>query len=495
MSLRVAIVGGGFSGTSVLAHLVRHAALPFHVDLYDARGAFHQGLAYGTKDVAHLLNVRADRMGALADAPEDFFLWLQGGEGKYAASELGIAKELKSEDFLPRTLYGRYLHALLERVKTDAAAKGITLAFHASHVVDAVLQDKETERLTLFVEKRGELETVEIDALVLATGNLAPRPFPFQPGLIRGAEHFVAHLWQPPHKSFFPDRLTEFSADSETVIIGTGLTMVDAVLTLKSRGYKGTITAISRHGWLPAPHAHVQPYPAWEWVEKPERAPDTVLGLYRGLRQEVKSAAEKGYDWRSVIDSIRPVTQKLWKNLGLREKRKLLARLFALWNIHRHRMAPEVAAEMKSLRQSGMLKICAGKIYYIGSDDLGLTVAYRKRGANRIDIIRAGLVLNCTGPEMDIAGSQNRLLKNLRDRELVIVGPLRVGIESTADGNARGRADKAIFPIGSLLTGEHFESTAVPELRAQAKQVAAKVLERLADLEALNDPINLRAMI
>lgn len=258
--------------------------------------------------------------------------------------------------------------------------------------------------------------------------------------------------------------------------------MVDSVLSLKKNGYKGTITAISRHGWLAAPHAPIKPYPKWEWTLDPNMAPLTVRAMFRRLRQEIKSAVAAGYDWRSVVDSLRPVTQSLWKRLSTAEKRKFIVRLFTLWNIHRHRMAPEIHAELKAMQQSGALKVVPGRIYYVGSDEQGLTVAYRKRGVNRVETVRATLVLNCTGPEYDIAASSHRLLKNLRDRKLVSVDSLRMDISTSESGSAEGKAPGTIFPIGTLLVGELLECTAVPELRDQASKVAQALVERLVQL-------------
>ena len=143
------------------------------------------------------------------------------------------------------------------------------------------------------------------------------------------------------------------------------------------------------------------------------------------------------------------------------------------------RSAPEVHNDIKAMQREGMLNVVAGKIYYIGSDEDALTVAYRKRGSNRIDTIRAELVLNCSGPEYDIAASSHKLLRTMRDRELVTVGPLRIGIDVTRAGTAKGRAADVIFPLGTLLIGELLECTAVPELREQAASVAAGLCAHL----------------
>jgi uncharacterized NAD(P)/FAD-binding protein YdhS len=476
---RIAIVGGGFSGTLVLAHLVQHARRGFSIELFEPRDCVGTGTAYGAAGASHLLNVRAERMGAYGHDPKGFYDWLQTPEGKAQAEALWPQGELTGESYVPRALYGAYLRQILEGTLALARKKGVEVHIHNAHVVNAVLQDVHTQRLMLTIERGGLQQEMLVHYLVLATGNLTPRRFSYHAGLIRGAEHYVEDVWHTDADHLFPHKVGQLPADSDIVILGTGQTMADTVLTLKAHGFKGTVTALSRNGWLPQVQQHAKPYPQWQWHADPASIPATVLGLFVRLRQEVKAAAQQGYDWRSVMDSIRPITQDIWKRLKIDQKRKFLSRVFTLWNIHRHRMAPAVYTELKPMLQSGALKIVAGKMYYAGSDEDGLTVAYRKRGANRIETIRTPLLLNCTGPEYDIAGSHHRLLKNLRDQELITVGPLRMGIELSAQNTAKGRAQNTIFPAGSLLVGELLECTAVQELRVQAEQVAMQLLQQL----------------
>lgn len=480
---RVAIVGGGFSGTLVLLNLAYQSDGGFDVDWFESDEHFGLGTAYGTDDNVHLLNVRAELMGALAGTPDDFWVWLQTGPGHREKARLCPGQEIHKDSYVPRALYGSYLLTVVKTALEHAQAKNINVRTHRARVIDAELFDRKSDQLLLTVEEEDKREEFLVHALVLATGNLPPRDSVFQSHLLRGKTDYVANIWDHGPRHIYPERVKELSADSEIVIIGTGLTMVDAVLTLRSRGYKGTVTAISRHGLLPATHLHGKKYPAWGWVANPDSAPRTVGGLMKGLRQEIAKAEKEGYDWRNVVDSLRPVTQTLWKQLSIPEKRRFLHNVSTFWSVHRHRMAPEIGAILKSMKQSGALKIIAGKIYYVGSDDDGLTVAYRKRGANRIETVRTRVVLNCTGPEYDIAASEHKLLKNLRDRELITIGPLRIGIETTPQYTARGAAAGMIFPIGTLLIGELLECTAVPELREQAKLTAQHVLHRVALVE------------
>ena len=52
----IGIVGAGFTGALLAAHLARQARQPLRIALIERRGAFGPGLAYSTKDAGHLLN-------------------------------------------------------------------------------------------------------------------------------------------------------------------------------------------------------------------------------------------------------------------------------------------------------------------------------------------------------------------------------------------------------------------------------------------------------
>ncbi|MBX3014805.1 MAG: hypothetical protein KF832_25015, partial [Caldilineaceae bacterium] len=310
---------------------------------------------------------------------------------------------------------------------------------------------------------------------VLATGNRASRPS-FLPNAQTPEAQWVVDAWQPTATSDYPAGVRKLPPDSTIVIIGTGLTMVDTVQTLEAQGYRGSILAISRHGWLPAVHEHPKPYPAWTWTRHPAAAPRTALGLLQGLRAEIEQAATLGYDWRSVIDSLRPITQTLWQQLEVGEKRKFMRRLFTLWNVHRHRVAPAASTELLALQQRGRLQVVAGKICQLNTHVAGLKVAYYPASTSDLTVVNAALVINCTGPTYDSTVGHDELLANLHSRGLLTRGPLGMGVAVDSQGRAKNNATGAIFPMGSLLVGELLECTAIPELRNQAQTVARHLL-------------------
>lgn len=441
---RAAIVGGGFSGVMTLSQLVRRATAPLAIHLIDP-GPPRHGAAYSTQDASHLLNVRARQMGALAGQPEDFTAWLATPEGASAAARFGNAPPSPTA-FLPRMLYGEYLEHRLHQALQLALEKNIEVRLHRTRALSAA---PAPEGLTLTLETG---ETLHAHAVVLATGNAPPQSFSFAAAL--SPARYVRDVWQP---GVFPASLHGLT---HCVILGTGLTMIDTVLLLQSHGFQGAITALSRRGLLPAAHAPevLPPYPAW----MPHAA--TALGLLREVRAEIHRTEA---DWRSVIDAMRPATVQLWRGLPPREQARFLRRLLPYWNIHRHRVAPEIHAVLAALTQAGRFTVRAAGLERATETPQGLTLTTRAG-----EVLRADLLINCTGPSADVMATGNPLLLSLAAQGLITPHPLRCGI-AAAQGGA------GLFPIGPLMTGEYLETTAVPELRDQAAGVAEQVLARL----------------
>lgn len=473
---RAAVIGGGFSGTLSVIQLIVQAREPLTIEWFERSGAFGPGLAYSTQDINHLLNVRAAFMGAFPDRPGHFYDWLSGEEGREAIARHASGFVAEPQAFAPRVLYGAYLQALLDEALLQAESKKINIRKHPYSVED--MQQDPEDNLLLFAQ--GFDEAIRLQAAVLATGHGSPRKLcglVEQTGGVRPRYH--PDVWR-----FLADAenlagLQSLGPDSLIVLAGTGLTMVDLVLTLTAGGYQGNILALSRNGLLPASHKTFSAYSAWAWVLKPEFAPKTALGLLKGIRKEIRRAAAHGQDWRAVVDSLRPVTQKLWQQLGLKEKQKFQKRLATFWNVHRHRMGPQIHERIEALLKQGKLKIIASDILAVQDEGDYALVTFRRKGVRECLTVKAEHVFSCAGAETNIAEAGNSLLTNMKLRGLLQDGPLCMGVRVTSDGAAAGTAPQAIYPVGALLAGELYETTAVPELRAQALKAAQAILNRL----------------
>ena len=146
--------------------------------------------------------------------------------------------------------------------------------------------------------------------------------------------------------------------DAAVLIRGTGLTMVDFVVSLRASGHRGPIYAMSRRGLLPQAHR-----PVSALTLKRESIPfgASLVTLWRWLRRLAEDTVARGGDWRSVVDGIRPYTWEIWRRLPFNSKQRFLRHARAWWEVHRHRMAPEVEQLIQEALASGQLRIIAAK--------------------------------------------------------------------------------------------------------------------------------------
>jgi uncharacterized NAD(P)/FAD-binding protein YdhS len=448
----IAILGAGFSGTMVAVHLLRAAGAGVRVLLAEKSGVFGPGLAYGTGPESLLLNVVAGRMSALPDEPEDFIRW--------ARTEDPTAR---GEMFLPRRMYGRYLGALLGRAERESAG---TLERVVGECVDVRPGPGGVE------VELADGSVRRVDEVVLAPGNFAPGT-PAWAGEAAGGV-FIGDPWHG-------DPLAGVRTDDRVLILGTGLTMMDVTLSLAERGHRGEVTAISRRGLLSQAHRHGNPGLAQLPDPLFSQTFPSALSLLREVRRAAASAQERGGDWRDAVNALRSVTPKLWNALPEGERRRFMEHLAAFWNTHRHRAPQRVAEGIERLRASGRLRVLAGRVraVSIGGGTASVDVCLRgESGGRTLGVER---IVNCTGPTTDVARSGNPLLGALLRRGAVRPGPLGMGLDFDDEGRVvggSGEPAERVWLVGPARIGRHWEATAVPELRVQARDVAMRLVER-----------------
>jgi uncharacterized NAD(P)/FAD-binding protein YdhS len=431
----VAIVGGGFSGTMLAAQLARRG---IESVLIDGSGRAGRGVAYSTTEPAHLLNVRAEGMSAWADDPDHFVrrFEAEGGEGR---------------GFAERRLFGRYLGEILDQaVATGKARVAESGAVHAR-------RDNGEWRIDL-----DGGETICAEALALAIGNQEPESLGPFAGL---GDRFIANPWGADAQAAVRDLA---ATGGSALLVGTGLTMVDLVLSLDAAGHRGRILALSRRGLVPRGHADFEPAP----VSAKEVPSGNLRNLWRWLRRR---SAEVG--WRAAVDSLRPYSQALWQSLSDDQQRRFMRHSRPWWDVHRHRIAPEVARTVAAMVADGRLEVAAGRIVAANPADGGVDVEFRKRGAGSSQTERFDYVFNCTGPLHAIGRTRDPLLRSLLDAGEVRPDPLAIGLE--VDERSRALGGERLWALGPLTKGRYWEIIAVPDIRGQAAAVAEDIAREL----------------
>jgi uncharacterized NAD(P)/FAD-binding protein YdhS len=194
--------------------------------------------------------------------------------------------------------------------------------------------------------------------------------------------------------------------------------------------------------------------------------------LWRWLR---KRGAEVG--WRAAVDALRPHTHMLWQTMPLEEQRRFSRHARPWWDVHRHRIAPEVAQRLHDLIAEGRLEIVAGRIHSVSEEAGGVAVAYRRRGRSSVEERNFAYVINCTGPLGRIDRTRDELLRGMLDKGLA--RPDQLGIALEVDERSRVVGSNVAWAMGPLTKGRYWEIIAVPDIRDQAAAVAADIAMEL----------------
>ncbi|HEX6996347.1 MAG TPA: FAD/NAD(P)-binding protein [Gammaproteobacteria bacterium] len=456
----IAIIGGGFSGTALAVHLLRLGDSRLEISLIEARERLGRGIAYDASLDEHVLNTRASQMSMLPDDPGHFVAWLRrNGEPATGA------------EFVSRRRYGDYVEQTLLDALDEAGRYGQVFRAH-------------TRTRAVDVAPLGDGFVVELDngsrllaqSVVLALGH--PRPAdPLSEGLNRWTPRYLRDPWQK-------NLTAGVGPDDRVLILGTGLTMVDAVLTLLRGGHRGPIHALSRNGLLPRPHdARVDVLPA----AQRQRLAAAVRGadlrkLARVIRAAVEEAARDGIGWQAVLDVLRSDVPEIWRALPDDARARFVRRLRPFWEVHRHRIAPEPARTIARLIEQGRLEIRAGRVVEACANDAGIDVtqALRKESVPRTE--RYDWVVNCTGPSYHPT-SRPPLERRLVERGLLRGDRLGLGYVTSASGAVIGKGGlvPGLYMLGPGCRPVAWETTSVPELRDHAEALAARIVQQRRD--------------
>ncbi len=427
---RIGIVGGGAAGVLVAVQILRHASNPVQIVIFEPREQLAEGIAYSTTDELHLLNVRASGMSALPDQPDHFRAWA----------------EVEPTEFVPRARYAHYLRDLLSEASADSGS-----VEHVRDLAVSVTPGPNGVRV-----KADDGSSWEFDRVVLSTGH---RP-PAIPAGIQVSSQALPYVsidpWVPAES---------LPAGGHLAILGTGLTAIDAAMSLLTRDDNASVVMVSRNGLLPTRHVPpATPIPAVLSVDEVAEG----MPLYLAL-QTVRAA---GDDWRLAIDSLRATTPDLWQALGPWRREQFARHLRRLWDVHRHRMAPSIADAIEGWRSEGRLEVVAAPVEWLDASD-GRVVL--KSADDRSWI--ADRVVVATGPGDSVTTCP--LLGPLVEEGTLASGPLGWGVDvepaTLRPRDHRGNPWPQLHVVGPPTRGTLFEATAMPEIRQQAALVGQLV--------------------
>ena len=447
----VVIVGGGFSGAAFATHLLRLCPTGTSIALAESRACIGRGLAYGTTNEDHVLNVRTGQMSLDPEKPCDFLLWLRANQDA----------KVRSDAFVPRAWFGRYVE---ERLIAAIQSRSDVFfsSFHRAVISAAEKHDR--AELTL---SDGRLLTSKF--VVLATGNAPPAGL-F--GLESGpAKSFLSKAWSA--------ELIERAENLETVlVVGSGLSAVDTLLSLARHGFCGKGYMLSRHGLLPG--LHIQSTSAqccW-----PSVLPITARQLMAMVREKVNEANRQGLPWQDIVDSLRPISECIWKGLPLREQQRFIRHVRPFWDSHRHRMSPKTDQWLGSQINRGDLEVLAGRLVRCTVIGDKVEVMYRQRKDGCLKSLVANRIVNCTGSSSATHLLQDRLMSSLIAQKIARPNALGLGLDVREGGELVTKSRERLriwYALGPVTQGCRWETTAVPEIRLQALTLARLIAEQV----------------
>ncbi|HWA92100.1 MAG TPA: FAD/NAD(P)-binding protein [Rhizomicrobium sp.] len=452
-SSTVVVVGGGFSG-SVFAMKFARANPQARVVIVERGRRVGRGLAYGACAPDHLLNVPVSRM-ELGLAP-GFAEWLPRHREALDDALRESGGDIAGA-FVPRELFGAYLEERIREAQSLDHARGLNIVRG-----EAVKLLDFPARGVLLADGR----EIAADIVVLATGNLPPRPPAARDAWLYDTQLFVPDPWAE-------DAFDGLDMEAPLVLLGTGLTMVDVALKLGGAGHRGKMHALSRRGYLPLSHKAGGSWPSFH----DPKAHASPLALMRLLRSEARKADAQGVPWQRVMDTMRPAVARVWAGWSNRERAQFLRHLRPRWDVHRHRMAPRIASRLEALMASGQLDVRAGKVKAYRRAGDAMEVVLRGRGTEVEEVLPAARVINCTGPRSDMDRLAFPMLADLRRRGLIAPDELGLGIETddcAALGSA-GHVSPWLYALGPLTRPSWWEVVAVPEINAQIDRLVRHV--------------------
>ena len=453
-SPRICIVGGGFSGAVTAVQLARKLTGPAIIDIIEPRPMLGGGVAYSATDPSHRINVPAAKMVVFGEDPLHFDRWLQAS-GALALDPAALRPD--GAPFPQRQLFGRYLAALVEEARH--ARPGIEI-YHRLTRATAI----EAEGAGFLVDL-ADGQTLRAGAVVLAVSHPAPAvPPALREPLAQGAP-IIADPWTP-------GAMDDIPAAGSVLVVGTGLTMADAIATLERRCHRGPILAISRRGLLSRGHPPGQPDGWSHFATAPP--PATALALSRETRHQVRVASARHLPWQVVFDDIRANAPRLWGTLPLAEKRRLIRHLRPFWDVHRFRVSPQAEAAVASLRLRGQLTIATASLAGAAWNGTTLSVRLKPRGGTEAThAVQA--VINTTGPAHGAIIDTNPALASLAAQGLLRMDPTGLGLDVDARDRAigaGGQVSENLFIAGPLARGRVGELMGLPQVSQHAEAVA-----------------------
>ena len=456
-AVRIAILGGGFSGAATAIHLSRLSPIQLEILIVEPSVELGRGLAYGSEDPDHRLNAAAASHTIYPEDPSHFADWLK------SSGVLDRDPEAEISDgrvFPRRSDFGRYMVEQLDEHRgLNPSASSI------SHVVArAVSVVRSGQGFTVTLDNG---TTLAVQACVLALTGGKPAQTLGRAGALPTHPSVIANPWDV-------ERLKSVPAHARVLLVGTALTCADVIATLIGRAHSGPLVAISRHGRRPGTQC---PLPTIArpslWARLAASPPPfaltpetpTALGLLRAARRHVATHLATSGTVCSAIEDIRASSHLAWRRLPPREQRRFLRRMNSVYDTQRFRVAPQTGRIADDAVARGQLRFVHGRIKRIDCNHDAVSVIISHEPPDKSSTLEFDVVINCTGLDDALMKTEMPVLHGLFTDGLVDAAENGIGMavdQTSCVIDRAGQRVSGLHAVGPLTRGTWGEATGVP---------------------------------
>ncbi|TVT29772.1 hypothetical protein FO441_05690 [Salinicoccus cyprini] len=460
---RIAIIGGGFAGISILNHLVDSTAYDeeLHIDIYDREQMMGNGHAYQEDSMHLLLNIPTEAMVFDGSAPS-FENWL-------------LTNGYSADTYVSRALFGRYLRDRLDVLCTKHEC--ITLNYS---MINDLQYDSTTKHFTLHVEDEKRTYT----HVFLTVGQLGYD----DPYDLKGTPNYI-------HDPYPVEEKLPRSGEMSVGIIGSGLSAIDCIRYLLLETDAKEVYAFSRSGEMPSvrgPYREVE-LQFFTYDRLHEKIHNEEISFSEVKALFMKELTYQGIDWRLfyrrtgnaiqdleydlehsgavgqlqyVISKANPIFSDVYQFLPRSDKRKFLARYHHFIEENHSPMPGPVAEKIIEWANSGKLHIIEGVSDVSASGAFDVELADGRK-------FTMDVLVNATGPSGEVQKSKDGIISRILDHFLATpdeFGGIMVDQKDRVISPKTGTVDN-MYVLGALTFGSNYLSNSVHLLTSNAKKI------------------------
>ena len=436
---KLVIIGDGFAATVTAIHLLRKGIPAGSLTIIGA-GSLGKGNAYGCVSPSFRLNVREDLPIVFSEDPLHFARWAEANiDDPEAKTSAGF--------FYRRADFGRYISELI-------AAE---LGFDQIQRIPSKVIRLNQERDGLWKLGTADGDIFYAEKVIIATGNSPPTwPCPIKSELgAQADQRLIENPWTGQY-------LAAIQSEEHVVLLGGGLTALDAIYALAEQGHRGQITIVGPRPLFPPTQAQWSRQKQPNWPEKLSPAK-----LVRFMRQYLPSVPTTSTEWQCAWEELRPNLNAIWQQFTPHQRQSLFKRLGWAWSLYRFRASPQTIKAYEQLRANNQIQFAVGRAKQVECSKGAITVQL-----NNGQRIQADRIVNCTGVGSDL------FLNTMIADAMAIPDPLghAIGVNTNLNVIKPNRqAWNNLWMLGPATMGSLGDVVAASAISKQAEELASQI--------------------